>query len=50
VKVKERADLRRMMIRMFNELNEELKENMQKPHNEYKENKDIKLGKTETTK
>jgi phage-related tail protein len=40
VKLKERADLRRMMIRMFNELKEELKENMQKQLNEYQENID----------
>jgi hypothetical protein len=29
------ADFRRMTIRMFHELNEELKENMQKQLNEY---------------
>jgi hypothetical protein len=34
------ADTWRMMIRMFNLLNEELKENMQKQLNEYLENMD----------
>jgi hypothetical protein len=39
------ADLRRMMTRMFNELKEERKENMQKQLNEYQENTDKKLKK-----
>jgi hypothetical protein len=34
------ADLKRMMIRMFKELKEELKEIMKKTHNEYQENMD----------
>jgi hypothetical protein len=34
--------LRKMMIRMFNELEEELKENMQKQLNEYQENTEKK--------
>jgi predicted alpha/beta-fold hydrolase len=34
------ADLRKIMIRMFNKLTEELKKNMQKQLNEYQENRD----------
>jgi hypothetical protein len=44
------ADLKRMMIRKFNELEEELKENMQKQFNKYQESMNKKLKKTETTK
>jgi hypothetical protein len=36
------ADLRRMMIRMFNLLKEELTDNMQKQLNEYKDSTDLK--------
>jgi hypothetical protein len=39
------ADLRRMMIRMFIELKEELKEGIQKQCNEAQENMDKKLEK-----
>jgi flagellar motility protein MotE (MotC chaperone) len=41
------ADLRRMIIRMFNVLEEELKENMQKQLNEYIKNMEKKLEKTQ---
>jgi hypothetical protein len=37
------ADLRRMIIRMFNVLEEELKENMQKQLNEYIKNMEKNL-------
>jgi hypothetical protein len=42
------ADLKRMIMRKFNKLKEELKENMQKKFNEYQENMDKrKLVKTQ---
>jgi hypothetical protein len=36
------ADLKRMIIRKFNDLEEELRENLQKQFNEYQENMDKK--------
>jgi hypothetical protein len=37
------ADIRRMIIRMINELKEKCKEDIQKQFNEYQENMDKKL-------